>query len=112
MSRDEHAQVVMNILVPVAITMVLTIAAVRTINLSPTNEVGQVLAYGFSESPEDSTGSRLWHSLLNALVFVVMIICTTFVFVLLYKYRCLKVLFGWLMGSTGVLLALFGGSLM
>lgn len=51
------------------------------------------------------------HSLLNALIFVVMIICTTFIFVLLYKYRCLKVLFGWLMGSTGVLLALFGGSL-
>lgn len=111
MTRDEHAQVVLNILVPVAITMALTVAAVRTINLSPTNEVGQVLAYGFNESPTDSTGSRLWHSLLNALGFVVMIVITTFIFVLLYKYRCLKVLFGWLMGSTGMLLGLFGGTL-
>lgn len=54
MTRDEHAQVVLNILVPVAITMGLTIAAVRTINLSPTNEVGAVLAYGFNENPSDS----------------------------------------------------------
>lgn len=60
MSRDEHAQVVLNILVPVAITMCLTIAAVRTINLSPTNEVGAVLAYGFNESPTDSSGTKLW----------------------------------------------------
>jgi len=50
-------------------------------------------------------------SLLNALIFVAMIILVTVIFVILYKYRCLKLIFGWLILSTGIMLGFFGGYL-
>jgi len=51
-------------------------------------------------------------SLLNAGVFVVAIVVVTIIFVILYKYRCMKILFGWLMLSTCMMLGLFGGYLL
>jgi len=50
-------------------------------------------------------------SLLNAVIFIAMIIVVTVVFVVLYKYRCLKLIFGWLILSTGIMLGFFGGYL-
>jgi len=37
-----------------------------------------------------------------------MIIVVTFLFVCLYYYRCIKLIFAWLIGSTGMLLGIFG----
>jgi len=48
-------------------------------------------------------------SLINALIFLAIILGTTVLFVILYKYRCLKVIYAWLLFATGALLALFGG---
>jgi len=45
----------------------------------------------YSESAADPATTKLFGALLNALVFVVMIVVVTVVFVLLYKYRCMKV---------------------
>jgi hypothetical protein len=45
----------------------------------------------YNEEQSDSTGTKLLGSLLNALLFVAMMIVVTVVFVFLYKYRCLKV---------------------
>ena len=47
----------------------------------------------------------------NALVFVGMMTVTTLLFVLLYKFRCMKILYGWLIGSTSLTLGFFGGLL-
>jgi len=91
--------------------MLFVILVVRNISIQEviggSNQVGIVLVY--TESENDSTGWRLLGSLLNALIFVIMLIVTTVVFVLLYKYRCLKVIYGWLIGSSGLMLAIFGG---
>ncbi len=48
----------------------------------------------YEESNTDSTGVRLLHSIVNALIFLGAILVTTVIFVLLYKYRCLKVIYG------------------
>lgn len=45
----------------------------------------------YSEKAGDSTAYKIFGSLLNALIFVVMVILVTVVFVCLYTYRCLKV---------------------
>jgi len=72
-----------------------------------------VSAYmAFEESADDTTGTRLFHSLVNALIFLCAILVTTVVFVILYKYRCLKVIYGWLITSSFVIVAFFGGYFM
>lgn len=106
---DAHAATVTAIMRPVAVTMALVVWLVRLIHTVTAN-VSIGLAY--HEQAGDSTGTKFVGSLENAAIFVVMITLTTVLFVLLYKYRCLKVLFGWLIMSTALMLGMFGGSLL
>ncbi len=45
----------------------------------------------YDEDEGDNTATKLFGSILNALVFLAIIIAVTVLFVILYKYRCLKV---------------------
>ena len=45
----------------------------------------------YQEQTTDSTAEKLGGSILNAIVFVIMIVIVTCFLVCLYKYRCLKV---------------------
>ena len=45
----------------------------------------------YQEKPSDSTAMKLGGSLLDAFIFVLMVVIVTFVLVMLYKYRCIKV---------------------
>lgn len=65
----------------------------------------------FAENADQSGGTRFLFSLLNAVIFVAVILVITVLFVILYKYRCLKVIYGWLFLSTILLLGFFGGLL-
>eukprot|EP01091_Cochliopodium_minus_P002553 TRINITY_DN123_c2_g1_i1.p1 TRINITY_DN123_c2_g1~~TRINITY_DN123_c2_g1_i1.p1 ORF type:complete len:373 (-),score=97.84 TRINITY_DN123_c2_g1_i1:51-1169(-) len=105
---DKHADSVLAILRPVAITMFLVIFIVKLLS-GPNQQVSIVLAY--NEQASDSAGTKLLGSLINAVIFVALITVTTIVFVLLYKYRCMKVIYGWLILATILLLAMFGGLL-
>jgi len=89
--------------------MVLVIFIVKVLNYVPQDSVSQSMVY--VENPNDSGINKLFGSIINALIFVGMIIVVTVIFVLLYKYRCLKLIFGWLILSTGVMLGFFGGGL-
>jgi hypothetical protein len=97
-------------MVPVSITMVVVIFIVKTLNYAWQNTVSQSLIV--AENPNDSGGVRFLGSLVNALIFVGMIIVVTIIFVILYKYRCLKLIFAWLLLSTGMMLGFFGGYLL
>ncbi len=66
----------------------------------------------YHEEGADSTGTKLGGSIANALVFVGIVTLTTVLFVLLYKYRCMKIMYGWLIGSTTLTLGFFGGTLL
>jgi presenilin 1 len=45
----------------------------------------------YFENSADSGAKRFGGALLNALIFVGVMVGVTFIFVILYKYRCLKV---------------------
>ncbi|KAL6057135.1 Presenilin [Balamuthia mandrillaris] len=107
MTLEDQAQMVLAILKPVSITMLLVIIAVRLIHLPSKNFTAVYMVY--SESSGDSTSTKLFGSILNALAFVAVIVVVTVIFVLLYKYRCLKVIYAWLIGSSGLMLMMFGG---
>lgn len=109
---EDYAEMVVTILQPVAITMLLVVWITRVLNAS--NIIitdSEALYQVYSEDEGDDTATKLFGSILNALIFLAIIIAVTVLFVILYKYRCLKVIYGWLITSTGMLLAVFGGYL-
>jgi len=107
---ETKASVITQIMVPVCITMVLVIFIVKTLYYSVSDSVSQAMVY--TENPNATGGEKFLGSLINALIFVGMIIVVTIIFVVLYKYRCLKLIFAWLLLSTGVMLGFFGGYLL
>jgi len=107
---EYHAETVVTVLKPVAITMLFVVWAVRTINIGEaTRGSSSVAMIAYTESSSDSGATRFFGSLLNALVFLAAILVTTVLFVILYKYRCLKVIYTWLILSSLMMLAAFGG---
>jgi hypothetical protein len=62
----------------------------------------------YNEESSDSTGKKLGGSVLNALMLVVAFIVVTFGMYLLYRFRCTKIIWGYLGFSVGTLLAVFG----
>eukprot|EP00026_Physarum_polycephalum_P007479 Phypoly_transcript_07539.p1 GENE.Phypoly_transcript_07539~~Phypoly_transcript_07539.p1 ORF type:complete len:350 (+),score=62.70 Phypoly_transcript_07539:50-1099(+) len=111
-SLEDYAEMVITILQPVAITMLLVVWVVRLLNSSNIVIVSSSAIYQvYTEEADDSTAQKLFGSLANAFLFLAIIIGVTVLFVVLYKYRCLKIIYAWLILSTGMLLAVFGGYL-
>lgn len=67
------------------------------------------MVYDESNSGSQSTGQKVGQSLVNALVIVGVICAVTFILVLCYKYRCLKLMIGYLMFASASLLGYSGG---
>tara|TARA_R110002050_G_scaffold154650_1_gene282562 strand:- start:532 stop:978 length:447 start_codon:yes stop_codon:yes gene_type:complete len=106
---EGEAAIVITILKPVCITMLIVIFVVMSVTVQISV---QPVYFVYNEQASDSVGSKFLGSLLNALIFVFMIVVMTGFFVLLYYYRCLKLIFGWLIFSTGVMFAMFGAVLL
>lgn len=103
-----QAETVVTILKPVCITMLIVIWAVKSITL-PASTASSAAISIYQESEGDSTGSKIVGSLLNAIIMLAAVILSTIAIVILYKYRCLKIIYGWLITSSLLMLAMFGG---
>mmetsp|Transcript_33836 Transcript_33836/g.95787 ORF Transcript_33836/g.95787 Transcript_33836/m.95787 type:complete len:460 (-) Transcript_33836:1345-2724(-) len=93
---------VTGIVAPVSICMALTVVLVRILNPdgeSSSASVAIATAY-YNEEEGDSTSEKIAGSIINALIFVAIIAAMTFVLFLLFKYRCYKIIYGY-MGFAG-----------
>ncbi|TFJ85532.1 hypothetical protein NSK_003042 [Nannochloropsis salina CCMP1776] len=102
------------VLKPVALTMFL--ASLVVVNVAFATEDQGVSVYAIDDGDADGKGGdsnsvKLGKSLVNALTIVGVICGATFVVVLLYKFRCMKCLFGYMALSSTMLLGLMGGLL-
>jgi len=104
----EYAYVVVDILIPVSITMLLVVIAVRMLNMSLEGGTISFAAFVYTESSGDSTSEKFLGALVNALIFLALIIVVTFVLVLLYKFHCIKLIIGWLVFSVVLLIGIVG----
>ena len=101
---------------PVSITMILAALAVTFVNTPQTIQQGEAImsqAYHVwsVDAENDSTSKQLFLDFANGLVIVTVIGTMTFGIVLLYKYRCMKFLIGYMMFSSMTLLGVLGGEL-
>ena len=100
---------------PVSITMILTVLAVMYINTEKTKEAGEQALSNtyqvFTIAEEQSRGTSLGLGLVNALIIVCVIGAMTFLLVLLYKYRCMKVIGGYMVIASTLLLGFLGGQM-
>ncbi len=101
---------------PVSVTMILAALAVTYVNTPETIAQGAALmsqAYHVwkVDAENDSTSKQLALDFANGLVIVTVIGTMTFGIVLLYKYRCMKVLIGYMMFSSMTLLGVLGAEL-
>eukprot|EP00116_Pleurobrachia_bachei_P012549 sb/3472811/ len=104
------AKHVMMLIVPVSVCMMLVIAIIRTVTMYDQGPQQQVyLVYTpFNENNKDiSTGSPVSDAVLNMLIVVSLVVVMTCFLVLLYKYRCYKIIYGWLFLSSLILLFMF-----
>lgn len=98
-----------SLLKPVSVTMILVVLLVSSLRTSPVASGAFQNIMVYEEREQDSRQTKLKGSLENALVFVALIAVVTTVLFLLYKFRCTKLIYAWLISSVGMLLASFGG---
>jgi presenilin 1 len=99
---------------PVSLTMLLSSLAVIYINTEESKAMGEAalgMYQAFDISDDASSATSLGLSLVNALIIVSVIGAMTFVIVLLYKFRCMKCLLGYMILATTVLLMFLGGNM-
>ena len=63
----------------------------------------------YQELEADSTSTKAGGVLLNAIAMVAMLAVVTTLMMLLYRHRCYKLMYGWLLFSVASLLFSFGG---
>ena len=100
---------------PVSITMSLTALSVYYINTPATKAAGEKALdqtyQVFTISENQSAVVNLGYGLINSLIIVCAIGAMTFLLVILYKYRCMKVLIGYMVIASTVLLGFLGGQM-
>ncbi|KAL4717927.1 hypothetical protein ACJJTC_001345 [Scirpophaga incertulas] len=99
------ARHVIKLFVPVTLCMIVVVATISSINFYSVKDIYLAYTPFHEESPHAVT--KVWNALANALILLCIIALMTVVLIVLYKKRCYKIINGWLIMSSLMLLFLF-----
>ncbi|XP_050732535.1 presenilin-2-like isoform X2 [Eriocheir sinensis] len=99
------AQHVIKLFIPVSLCMLVVVATVSSVTFY--TEKGTYLLYTPFHEESQSFGDKVYDAVRNALILLVVVIVLTIVLIILYKKRCYKIIHGWLLMSSLLLLFIF-----
>jgi presenilin 2 len=88
---------------PVTITILIVVWSVQSLTPLYAGREQSSLYLVADESNSPTTAGKIGDSVINALVIVGVVTGVTFLMVLLYKLRCMKIIVGWLMASAAMI---------
>ncbi|KAF5398957.1 hypothetical protein PHET_07695 [Paragonimus heterotremus] len=98
------AKQIISLFVPVTVCMFFVVLVATTVDFYARTDV--YLIYTPFHTPDADLGTRTWQTLANTLIFMSVIVVMTCILVVLFKYRCYRVIHGWLILTTFMLLFL------
>lgn len=101
------AQHVIKLFIPVTICLLFVIISLSLITSYQKSGGATLLYTPFNEESQQSSGTKLWMSIANASIFICVVVVMTVVLILLYKFRCYKIIHAWLAFSSLMLLFFF-----
>jgi hypothetical protein len=99
------AKHVIKLFIPVSLCMLVVVVTMNSISFYSSTSVYMVYT-PFTDQNVDTT-TKVWQSFANAFILMAVIVVMTIVLIVLYKFRCYKVIHGWLIISSLMLLFLF-----
>lgn len=100
------AEHVVKLFVPVTLCLFFVICSLSFVK-SYQESGGATLVYTPFNEDQQSNGTKLWMSIANASIFISVVIVMTIVLIILYKFKCYRIIHGWLAFSSLMLLFFF-----